>query len=126
MISALVLGAITSGTRPAGSFELARCALSDHAWSSAALLAGRKVVVAGCIATLIASSTPALAENCQLDCFRECDKVAPGNREYCSKQCDSYCEEEVAGAVDQKVEIDSITKLALRSVFTLRPRCRKF
>ena len=48
-----------------------------------------------------ASVLAATAPPCQLDCFRECNIVAPGNKEYCSKQCDSYCAEVAAGEVTQ-------------------------
>ena len=55
---------------------------------------GRQAAVVGAAVLLSVGPTPAaLAENCQLDCFRECDAVAPGNKGYCSKQCDAYCEE---------------------------------
>merc|ERR1719199_1755844 len=52
-------------------------------------------------AALIALGTPyaALAEDapltpaaCKLECFRECDNLAPGNKGYCTTQCDMYCD----------------------------------
>ena len=47
-----------------------------------------------CVATLAMTPIqPAMANSCQLDCFRECNKVAPGSGAYCTSQCDTYCEE---------------------------------
>mmetsp|Transcript_2205 Transcript_2205/g.4638 ORF Transcript_2205/g.4638 Transcript_2205/m.4638 type:complete len:187 (+) Transcript_2205:1-561(+) len=66
----------------------------------------RQIAVVGCAALLAVAPSPralsaAEAPPCQLSCFRECDRVAPGNREYCSRQCDSYCAEvEAEGQAD--------------------------
>ena len=52
----------------------------------------RQATLFGLAAVLVvgpsASALAATAAPCQLDCFRECNVVAPGNKEYCSKQCD--------------------------------------
>ena len=29
---------------------------------------------------------------CKLECFRECNNLAPGNQGYCTTQCDTYCD----------------------------------
>jgi len=36
---------------------------------------------------------PAFAVGCQLDCFKECNKVALGSGAYCTSSCDTYCAE---------------------------------
>jgi len=69
----------------------------DQAWSAASSSLARQVALVGTAALLAAGpSVDVLAADappCRLECFRECNTVAPGNKEYCSKQCDSYCEE---------------------------------
>ena len=67
----------------------------------------RQAAVVGCAALLaVGPSVPALAEagaggSCKIDCFKECNIVAPGNKDYCTRQCDTYCDELPAVAAGQ-------------------------
>ena len=62
--------------------------------ATAAAVSSRRSFALGAAAALL---TPAAARaeekpaDCAGDCFRECDKVAPGNAQYCREQCGSYC-----------------------------------
>jgi len=50
-------------------------------------------------AVLISSAAPVLAADevmttpqCKLECNKECNAAAPGNKDYCATNCDDYCE----------------------------------
>jgi hypothetical protein len=57
----------------------------------------RKLAASSVAAAMIAAQVPmgivlaAEPANCNVDCFRECDALAPGNKQYCKTQCDAYC-----------------------------------
>ena len=51
--------------------------------------------LAATLCITLATTAPALA-GCELDCFKECNKVVPGSGAYCTSTCSSYCEEQAA------------------------------
>ncbi len=63
---------------------------------SAGALSRRQLLGSLSSAALLAASLPLQARaeggNCKLECFRECDTLAPGNQDYCTSQCDTYCD----------------------------------
>lgn len=68
----------------------------------AAILSCSTLLATAHLSPALAATAATSAPPCALECFRECNVVAPGNKEYCSRQCDSYCAEvgeEAAGKV---------------------------
>jgi hypothetical protein len=74
----------------------------------------QQVAVACCAAALCAPLPSAAVEyvvSCNADCVKECNQVAPGNKEYCQNQCDAYCAEEGAKGKGDVLRSDpSLTK----------------
>ena len=62
-------------------------------------LSRRNVLCLGASLPAVWVGQPAFAadeitpSNCKAECFKECNMVAPGNKQYCATQCDSYCDE---------------------------------
>ena len=68
------------------------------------------VAVACCAAALCAPLPSAAVEyvvSCNADCVKECNQVAPGNKDYCQNQCDAYCAEEGAKGKDDVLRSDA-------------------
>ena len=53
---------------------------------------GRRSAVGAAAAFILSTPLLSAAEDCRLNCFKECNKAAPGSGSYCATQCDSYCD----------------------------------
>lgn len=57
-----------------------------------ALSLGSALLVNGVVPASFAADKAMTPQQCRVDCNKECNRVTPGNKDYCSEQCEDFCD----------------------------------